>query len=191
MKFLRTSSDPLTEKSDLLSAEIARLEKEIALLSTSSPSFPQPKFRSTAFGANVRQLPSQPTLSPQSLGAGTSVSPVSPANGSVLAEPKFPNHPNLARTSLVVDRTDGLVNDLGLKKYDLVAQWRRIQANFRGTPTSSSKMVHFLAAGSVQGLQPLRYERRIARNRTLALFGLLLAVLWGLAHVYLGQRTTF
>jgi hypothetical protein len=43
-------------------------------------------------------------------------------------------------------------------------------------------MVHYLAAGSIQGLRPLRYERRVARNRFLAFLALLLLVLWGLAY---------
>ena len=31
------------------------------------------------------------------------------------------------------------------------------------------KLVNYLAAGSIQGLRPMRYEKRVARNRVLAL----------------------
>ena len=56
----------------------------------------------------------------------------------------------------------------------------------RGPSTNNPKLVHYLAAGGVQGLRPLRYEKRVARNRFiffvaalfLALLGILL-VFWG------------
>ena len=41
--------------------------------------------------------------------------------------------------------------------------WERISRNFRKPPVSNNpKLVNFLAAGSIQGLRPLRYERRVA-----------------------------
>ncbi len=43
----------------------------------------------------------------------------------------------------------------------------------------------FLAAGSIQGLRPLRYEKRIARNRFILLSVILLAILWGVLAVFL------
>jgi ABC-type microcin C transport system permease subunit YejB len=48
-------------------------------------------------------------------------------------------------------------------------------------------MVNFLAAGSIQGLRPLRYERRVARNRFLAFTVLLVFVLIGLFWTLLQQ----
>ena len=35
----------------------------------------------------------------------------------------------------------------------------------RGSPAVNPKLVSYLAAGSIKGLRPLRYEKRIARNR--------------------------
>lgn len=49
-------------------------------------------------------------------------------------------------------------------------------------------MARMLAAGSVQGLRTLRYERRVARNRFIALFVILLLILWGLTYSYLRIR---
>jgi hypothetical protein len=45
--------------------------------------------------------------------------------------------------------------------------------------------VHYLSAGSVQGLRPLRYEKRVARNRTVFLIIILLAMLWGVSAIIL------
>jgi hypothetical protein len=49
-------------------------------------------------------------------------------------------------------------------------------------------MAKMLAAGSIQGLRTLRYERRVARNRFIALSIILLLILWGLAYTYLRNR---
>jgi hypothetical protein len=43
--------------------------------------------------------------------------------------------------------------------------------------------VNYLAAGSIQGLRPLRYEKRVARNRFLFLVVVLVLVLWGIIVV--------
>ena len=56
-------------------------------------------------------------------------------------------------------------NDLGVRKYDLMGALRRWQKHLRGNPTANPKLVSYLAAGSIKGLRPLRYEKRIARNR--------------------------
>lgn len=64
----------------------------------------------------------------------------------------------------------------------------RMMEVVRGKPTANPKLVTFLAAGSIQGLRPLRYEKRIARNRFILLsviFGLLL---WGILAVFLGNN---
>jgi len=66
--------------------------------------------------------------------------------------------------------------------------WQWISRRFRKPPISSNpRMVNFLAAGSIQGLRPLRYERRVARNRFLAFSLLLVIVLLGLFWTLLQQ----
>ena len=42
----------------------------------------------------------------------------------------------------------------------------------------------YLAAGGVQGLRPLRYEKRVARNRFIALVIFLFAILVGIISLY-------
>jgi hypothetical protein len=71
-------------------------------------------------------------------------------------------------------------NELGVRKYDLTALVERLQKFFRGPPLSNPKLINYLAAGSIQGLRPLRYEKRVARNRFLALAIIFVLVLLGI-----------
>lgn len=73
-----------------------------------------------------------------------------------------------------------MYNDLGLRRYDLPALWQRIRSHFQGPSTSNPRLVSYLAAGGVQGLQPLRYEKRKARYRFLLTAAGLLVVITGL-----------
>ncbi len=83
-----------------------------------------------------------------------------------------------------VQATASHYNELGVRKYDLAGVWKRFQGNFHGPPASNPKLINYLAAGSIQGLRPLRYEKRVARNRVLALAFLLAMVLWGLFAIF-------
>ena len=66
--------------------------------------------------------------------------------------------------------------------------WDRMTKHFRKPPVSNNpKMVNFLAAGSIQGLRPLRYERRVARNRFLAFTAVLMLILIGLFWTLIKQ----
>ena len=69
---------------------------------------------------------------------------------------------------------------MGLRQDDFVSSWERIRNHFRGPVTSNPKLVNYLAAGSIQGLRPLRYEKRVARNRFIALASILVVILWGI-----------
>jgi hypothetical protein len=71
-----------------------------------------------------------------------------------------------------------------MRKYDLIAAWERVKGVFKAPPASNPKLVNYLAAGSIQGLRPMRYERRVARNRVIALTLILLVVLWGIIAVF-------
>jgi hypothetical protein len=70
-------------------------------------------------------------------------------------------------------------NDLGVRKYDIMGALKRLQNHLRGTPTANPKLVSYLAAGSIKGLRPLRYEKRIARNRFIFLSIFFALILWG------------
>ena len=76
-------------------------------------------------------------------------------------------------------------NEVGVGGFDLGGAWKRLQNHFHGPPANNPKLVNYLAAGSIQGLRPMRYERRVARNRVIALTVILIGVLWGVIAVLL------
>ena len=75
-----------------------------------------------------------------------------------------------------------------MRKYDLPALWNRLRNHFSGPSTSNPRLVNYLAAGGVHGLRPLRYEKRVARNRFIALALILFLILFGTLLVYLQRR---
>ena len=79
-------------------------------------------------------------------------------------------------------------NELGVRKYDLPALWQRLRDQFRRPTTSNPRLVNYLAAGGVHGLRPLRYEKRVARNRLVGFIILLLAILIGILCVFIRER---
>src|SRR6185295_7192989 len=91
---------------------------------------------------------------------------------------------NLLNSKTEHSNTPEHYNDLGVRKYDLPALWRRIRNQFRGPSTTNPKLVSYLAAGGIQGLRPLRYEKRVARNRFIVLVACLFLVLLGIILVF-------
>ena len=94
-----------------------------------------------------------------------------------------------ATTALPVARrgiNDPRFNELGERKFDLGQWWAGMKTHFHRETVgpANPEMVKYLATGSVQGLRPLRFERRIARNRTIGLVAVLVVVLYGLAWVF-------
>jgi hypothetical protein len=75
-------------------------------------------------------------------------------------------------------------NELGVRKYDPLARLRRWWEQLRAPRESNPALVRLLAAGNVHGLKPLRYEKRVARNRFLALLAFFILVIWGLIYFY-------
>jgi hypothetical protein len=49
--------------------------------------------------------------------------------------------------------------------------------------------VSYLAVGSIKGLRPLRYEKRIARNRFIFLSLFFALILWGLIYAFFNSRS--
>jgi hypothetical protein len=79
-------------------------------------------------------------------------------------------------------------NELGIRKYDLPALVRRVRNHFKGPSTTNPRLVSYLAAGGIQGLRPMRYEKRVARNRFIALVIILFLTLLGILAVFLRHR---
>jgi hypothetical protein len=84
----------------------------------------------------------------------------------------------------------GMTTKQGARKFDLLEWMERIKRHFRGPPAANPKLVNYLAAGNIQGLRPLRYEKRVARNRFVALTMVLVIVLFGL-FCFLARRISF
>ena len=186
----KRKSDPITERGKALNDQIAALEAEIERLNSAEPSpepnqpnqpappaapepvdvapvgmtTPHPRLRSTTFPHNSRR----------------------PVSTNPFSEPVFEDVP--ANRGQIEEPPPPPANDLGVRKHDLFSLWHRLTNHFRGPATSNPKLVNYLAAGSIQGLRPLRYEKRVARNRFIVLVVVLIAVLWGLIAVLM-KRT--
>ena len=85
------------------------------------------------------------------------------------------------------DETDApdQFNELGVRKYDLPALLQRLRRRFSRPVASNPRLVTYLAAGGVRGLRPLRYEKRVARNRFIAFAIVLFVVLLGTVLMFL------
>lgn len=178
MSWFRKKSDPLNDRSRALNEEIAALETQIKKLDARlRQNHAQPRLRSTA-------MPQGPTVV-------RAPNPVTPATGptppaTVTHEPIFEEvDQNLLKSRSEAATTPEHYNELGVRKYDLPALWRRLQNQFRGPSTTNPKLVSYLAAGGIQGLRPMRYEKRVARNRFIALVIFLFAILLGTILVFI------
>jgi hypothetical protein len=160
--------DPISERARALNEQITSLQSEIKKLDTQLQHTTTPKFRSTAIphGETV----SRKTESP-------------PAPKQVSHEPVF-EEVNPKHFQPETDPHDRY-NELGVRKYDLPALWERLKNHFRRPTTNNPRLVNYLAAGGVHGLRPMRYEKRVARNRVIALAVFLFAILLGTLLVYL------
>jgi hypothetical protein len=173
MAWLRKKPDPISDRARSLNAEIAKLDAQIKELDAQlQQGQPQPRLRSTA--------------SPQS----RTVSHITPEPAAPPA-PRTPEEPifeevgqNLLKARPESTTTPEHYNELGVRKYDLPAFLRRIRDHFRGPSTTNPKLVSYLAAGGIQGLRPLRYEKRVARNRFIFFVVILFLALLGTLLVF-------
>jgi hypothetical protein len=167
MSLLKKRPDLISDKARSLESEIAALEAEIKKLDTQLARAPSPKLRSTA----------TPT--------GETVSRASEKPAPAAQKPTEPIFEKVAAAKLAA-RPEGdkpeLFNDLGVRKYDLPALFNRMSNHLRGPTTSNPRLVNYLAAGGVQGLRPLRYEKRVARNRFIWLVVIVTVLLFGLFY---------
>jgi hypothetical protein len=164
MAIFKKKADPLSERSRTLSAEIAALEAQIKQLDT-----------------QIQQAQTQPRLRSTAMPHGAALPAV--------REPVFEHvdHERV-KSRMEPETTPAHFHELGVRKFDLAGAWRRMKNHFHGPPASNPKLVNYLAAGSIQGLRPMRYEKRVARNRVLLLAGILFVVLWGVWAFLLRHR---
>ena len=157
--------DPITDRSRALSEQIAALEAEIKKLDSQLQHAPAPRLRSTAIphGATVTR-PHEPVPPPP------------------VHEPVFEKVKPLRDTNEIA--APDQFNELGVRKYDLPGLFSRIRNHFRRPTTNNPRLVAYLAAGGVHGLRPMRYEKRVARNRFIFFAGALFLLLLGVIIVF-------
>jgi len=173
MAWWKKKSDPLSERARALNAEIAALEAEIQKLDAQLQRRGAPRLRSTA-------LPHGPVVTHPD----TAAPAAPPAHEPMFEDLERPRLKSRAEPGSTPEH----YNELGVRKYDLPALLARLRAAWRGPASTNPKLVSYLAAGGLQGLRPLRYEKRVARNRFLALVAVLFVVLLGLISVFLRHR---
>jgi len=175
MAWFRKNHDPISARARELNQEIADLEAQIKRLDNRlQREQTQPRLRSTA-------IPHGETLSHSAAPA--------PAPTQTVQEPIFEEvdlHPLKAQPE--GPDTPEHFNELGVRKYDLPALARRLGNHFKGPSTTNPRLVSYLAAGGIQGLRPMRYEKRVARNRFIALVIILFLTLLGILAVFLRHR---
>lgn len=185
MALFKKKPDPISDRARALNDEIAELEAQIKQLDIrlqekdENDSDSRPRLRSTAVpqGSTISHTP--PPSEP----------PAAPAVPPVAHEPIFEEvNQNLLKSKQEATTTPGHYNELGVRKYDLPALWQRIRNQFRGPSTTNPKLVNYLAAGGIQGLRPLRYEKRVARNRFFVLVIGLFLLLLGIILVFTKQH---
>jgi len=165
-------NDAITERARTLNQQISSLEAEIKKLDSQLQRAPSPKLRSTAIphGNTVTRKPEAPPP-PQPVAA---------------AEPVFEEIKPL-KTRNETEPADRF-NELGVRKYDLPASLQKIRDLFKKPTSSNPRLVNYLAAGGVHGLRPLRYEKRVARNRFWLLAICFLLLLFGIFYAFLHSR---
>lgn len=172
MSLFKKKADPFSERSKALNAEIAALEAKIQKL-----------------GEQANQDQNHPRLRPAAMPNRTGITTTHaapPPPQPLATEPVFEE---VDRNKLTAKpetvTTPNHYNELGVRKYDLRAFIERIKNHFNPPPTSNPKLVSYLAAGSFQGLRPLRYEKRVARNRFILLVTIFFLALLGILLVFL------
>ena len=151
MGIFKNKHDPVSDRARALNSEIAELESKIKELNSQAQS-----------ATPMRRSSRGPIIQAR----------VEPRSG----EPIFERVDQNRLKEQPQPATQHPSNELGLRKYDLFGLMDRIRKHFYGQPVSNPRLVNYLAAGSVQGLRSLRYEKRVARNRFVA-WAILLAII--------------
>lgn len=177
MGLFKKKPDPIAERERVLDDQIAALEAEIRRLG-------EIESREPVAGGAIAPLNSgQPRLRSTALPHGQGLSAAAAPLRS--EEPVFEEVPQNPFRDPGLTASAPLEPDLGVRRPGWGAAWQRLKQQFHGPATSNPKLVNYLAAGSIQGLRPLRYEKRVARNRFLVLVVVLALALWGVIAIFL------
>jgi len=179
MDWLKKKSDPASERAKALNSEIAALEAQIRQLDEQLQHPPaSPRLRSTAVphGETIRH----PHIETDSLNEAMIETHTEPVFEQISQE--------RITTQNDMPNSREHFNEFGVRKYDFPAMLQRVKAFFTGPNTSNPRLVNYLAAGGVQGLRPLRKEKRVARNRFIFFSTLLFLGMFGILYWYFRNR---
>lgn len=163
MGLFQKKTDPIDARARDLNSEIAKLEAEIRKLNKQCADTDRiPRGRSNTPPAGVKPAPAAAPAEPV-------FEPVNQVPLKTDAEAPQPGH----------------FNELGVRKFDLAGAWKRMTNHVQGQPGDNPRLITLLAAGGIRGLRPLRYEKRVARNRFLFLTIVFFLLLLGIISVFL------
>jgi len=179
MSWLKKKPDPISARARALNSEIAALQTQIKKLDSKlERNQAHPRVRSTTLPHGDRQAHPPATV--------TATPPPPPAPS---REPIFEDLENRdLKSPGELPSTPEHYNEFGERKYDATALAARVKQWFRGPTTMNPRLVSYLAAGGIQGLQPLRREKRVARNRLIALALFLCLILIGIIYLFTRNR---
>jgi hypothetical protein len=154
MGWFKRKTDPISARARKLNAEIAALEEKIKMLEGAAEA---------------------PRSSPG--GGGNRVEHNLRPAARLSREPVFEevDRFRLSQPETASGAAHG--EDMRVHKGYLAILWQRCRGLFRTPTPNNPRLVNYLAAGTIQGLRPLRYEKRIARNRVIGLCLIFLVLL--------------
>lgn len=147
MGLFSKKTDPIKAREQALASEIEQLEDQIRALQ-----------------GVLKTAKDEPATPPQKSQSAERRAPVkSPAADEPVFEPVDQQRLQNAGVNPFKEKHDPRT----LQKEASTSFFERVIRFFKGPTSSNPKLVSYLAAGNIHGLQPLRYERRVARNRLL------------------------
>ena len=186
MGLFKKKPDPIAERAKVLNDQIAALEAKIHKLAHQKEPPVSPELASHSPFAAASTASSSAHAHPRLRSTARPRGAEAPAPAT--PEPIFEEvGQDRIKTGSEPDAS-APEHDLGIRRNDFSAAWERLKNHFRGPVASNPKLVHYLSAGSIQGLRPLRYEKRVARNRFIVLAVFLLVVLGGIVSIFISRR---
>ncbi|MBN2507997.1 MAG: hypothetical protein JXQ71_15025 [Verrucomicrobia bacterium] len=155
MGYFSKKTDPLSQRARALHRQIASLEAQIQRLTAqqqTAPPNPHPRRTATRPSPARSAPPSEPLFEDL------------PRQGFRRATPQRKAAPDRENAPSAAPPRPA----------------RKLARDVKAPPGSNAQLVNYLAAGSIQGLRPLRYEKRVARNRFLFLVVFLVLLLLGI-----------
>jgi hypothetical protein len=180
MGLFSKKADPIASKARDLEQQIAAVQLQIKQLNRKLDKPEPPKPQTNGHGSAIANPPGRSTMAQHG--------PRAAQIRNVPARDPIFESVEQSAPSAQSDPSKAHFNDLGVRKYDLPGAWRRLINYFRGPSTHNPKLVSYLAAGSIRGLRPLRYEKRVARNRFVVMSIFFVVVLYWATAVFWRHR---